>query len=638
VDGTCVSTGCQPPCDTGQHCVGITCEANVCAPPCGAGETCLTHGGTDCACLDPPCGGPTPCADGLDNDGDGWIDAADPDCAVGDAESGLGVAECNDGTDNDGDGWIDAADPDCLAATDDERLGGVGCVDVCTFEAVQGDQVCQLWDETAQSWVEGLEDGPGHLHHRARAYTAWLRSRLMPLGGVMRGYFADTTFTDLQAYGGTRDSPIWTGTYLAAEALRYQVTGAPDARAQIDETVRVLDRWWRISGDQGYLARYAAPTSSPPEVLAIFDPAEAENHRDVSFEGDTWHWKGNTSRDQYQGVMLGYALAYDATDDEALREIIRARVVELIEQLMVFEERTVKLVVDGFPLTVQMDLGHCVYTNDDTSGGVPVMTITTNPFELLDAGVLTFWPNPAEFLRQVPMLSWLPDVYQNGQAIQLGGMFAAALHVTENVPAYAARRQAIQAHYDAYFAEWLDVSQGWSDTNTCGSSYHGLNIAFEPAWSWVRLEADAARRAQLQTTVLRDRLWDQVSDHKNVFFAFIYTSQASAADDTAAAIDLHRTQLALFPPAPNTGRIVDNTGEYPADPDCEGLSLVAIDVDDRVPSTFMWERNPWKLVETGEPSTLLYSGVDYLVTYWMARAFGYLEEDAPGQCLRWRPL
>jgi hypothetical protein len=62
-------------------------------------------------------GGPPPCSDGVDNDDDGWIDDADPDCDGGEAlEAGFGTTACNDGLDNDGDSLTDADDPDCTDA------------------------------------------------------------------------------------------------------------------------------------------------------------------------------------------------------------------------------------------------------------------------------------------------------------------------------------------------------------------------------------------------------------------------------------------------------------------------------------------------------------------------------------------
>ena len=68
------------------------------------------------------------CSDGFDGDSDGWIDADDPDCDIGDSEGGYGSTQCNDGVDNDGNGDIDADDDGCSNAIDDiETYTSDGC-------------------------------------------------------------------------------------------------------------------------------------------------------------------------------------------------------------------------------------------------------------------------------------------------------------------------------------------------------------------------------------------------------------------------------------------------------------------------------------------------------------------------------
>jgi LPXTG-motif cell wall-anchored protein len=69
------------------------------------------------------CAAAPECSDGVDNDGDGVIDADDPGCHTdGDATNPASYdpnddseadTECSDGVDNDGDGVIDADDPGC---------------------------------------------------------------------------------------------------------------------------------------------------------------------------------------------------------------------------------------------------------------------------------------------------------------------------------------------------------------------------------------------------------------------------------------------------------------------------------------------------------------------------------------------
>lgn len=71
------------------------------------------------------------CLDGLDNNGDGLIDADDPRCISPLAAEGersltrLPVGACADGEDNDGDGFIDAADEGCISGLDGSEGGGV---------------------------------------------------------------------------------------------------------------------------------------------------------------------------------------------------------------------------------------------------------------------------------------------------------------------------------------------------------------------------------------------------------------------------------------------------------------------------------------------------------------------------------
>jgi len=71
-----------------------------------------------------------PCEDGQDNDGDGWLDAADPECFDADnntfgvslgQETGFGSSACNDGQDNDLDTLVDSEDAECEDAVDDDE-------------------------------------------------------------------------------------------------------------------------------------------------------------------------------------------------------------------------------------------------------------------------------------------------------------------------------------------------------------------------------------------------------------------------------------------------------------------------------------------------------------------------------------
>ncbi|MFA5623771.1 MAG: hypothetical protein WC966_01775 [Bradymonadales bacterium] len=94
-----------------------------------SGGACLE--GTSYPCEESRIGVGFGCADGIDNDGDTLIDAADAKCfspwsAEGIGGAGiLGKTQCNDGIDNNGDGLFDAFDPGCVGAHDSSEDVGL---------------------------------------------------------------------------------------------------------------------------------------------------------------------------------------------------------------------------------------------------------------------------------------------------------------------------------------------------------------------------------------------------------------------------------------------------------------------------------------------------------------------------------
>lgn len=348
-------------------------------------------------------------------------------------------------------------------------------------------------------------------------------------------------------------------------------TGSPDAEAQMTETLPVLNRWWNLPGDPGYLARDAAPADSDPLILATLPVDEDEVHLNTPFEGQFWNWRGNVSRDQYQGVVLGNSLAYDALADPHLRELIRANLVEFAEQLMRREKREVAIIINGSRFKVDLDLDlefeNVLYREREMRDGKPTLEIDTASGDVRGFGILVFRPRPRQYLRQIPIFGALvPDIKLPTQAIQLAAAYRATLHVSANVPEYAERHQALADYYEQQVADWLALAEDWQMRQDCGDAFHGINIAFMPAYTWARLETDATRRAQIKENVLQARLWPAVEGDKNVFFAFLYASQAPVGTELTAMLDAHVEQLAGFLVAPNQAVPVDLHGVYPDDP------------------------------------------------------------------------
>ena len=168
--------------------------------------------------------------------------------------------------------------------------------------------------------------------------------------------------------------------------------------------------------------------------------------------------------------------------------------------------------------------------------------------------------------------------------------------------------------------------KGWLTAN---------NIAFEPMYDLARLDTDPTRSALIRGTILEQNMWQKgVIGDKNSWFAYIYAADAPAGSTgSASAVAMANAQIAQFTPPPRVHLAVSNS--FPADPNCPGQALDAIDVGQRVINDFDWQRGAWQEVDPGLP-TEVYPGVDYLAAYWLARASGFLADDAPGQCTQWQ--
>src|SRR5438094_6747255 len=149
----------------------------------------------------------------------------------------------------------------------------------------------------------------------------------VPYGTVLDPVFASSDpasqgYSQIVGYARAGDSAIWTGHYLAAEAFRYQVTRSPDALANAWAALRGIRSLIDVTGN-GVLARCLVPADSPYGAAI---QAEEGGHGIYynTLEDRRYFWIGNTSRDQYSGVMFGLTAAYDMIDDTSMRDFIRS--------------------------------------------------------------------------------------------------------------------------------------------------------------------------------------------------------------------------------------------------------------------------------------------------------------------------
>jgi hypothetical protein len=91
--------------------------------------------------------GDATCSDGIDNDCDGLVDAAEPGCAAS-------QEICDNGVDDNGDGLIDCAEPQC------EGFSGGACITGQPGICEAGTFVCQSGDQVCNQNQPGVTEGP----------------------------------------------------------------------------------------------------------------------------------------------------------------------------------------------------------------------------------------------------------------------------------------------------------------------------------------------------------------------------------------------------------------------------------------------------------------------------------------------
>jgi hypothetical protein len=386
--------------------------------------------------------------------------------------------------------------------------------------------------------------------HDALAISQNIQSLHMPYGTILNPVFASgdpasPEYTQIVGYARAGDSAIWTGHYLAAEAFRYHVTRSPEA----------LDNAWRallgirslldVTGSD-ILARCLVPVDSPYADVILQHEAGHGIYMG-SVDGQSYFWIGNTSRDQYSGVMFGLGVAFDFIDDGAVRDVVRSIVTRILNYLL----------RRGW---------NVVMPNGDIS--------------------TTFLHRPEQ------QLSFL-QVGRRTNAPRFGLIYA--LYRIWNAPAV--------------------VGPIAFDNIDDHGSYFKFNLNYINLYNLIRLEATASPFLPLYRNAY-DMLRQRTEQHGNAHFNMV---DRALGGEHAVRDEETRMLLDLWLRRSRRDYTVDLRDRYVA---CDtNRSCTPIPVDERPNTDFLWQRTPFQLFGGGQ-GTIETPGIDYILSYWMARHYG----------------
>jgi len=129
-------------------------------------------------------------------------------------------------------------------------------------------------------------------------------------------------------YANLSDEPIWTGSLLGAEAMRYAATGETAALERVRTLARGLHTLQAATGVPGVLARSVWRNGTVPAIPGRERPAGGAFAKTHSLRGDV-------SKDELSGTLFGWTFAALLSGDPAVRrqitDDVRAFAARLIE-------------------------------------------------------------------------------------------------------------------------------------------------------------------------------------------------------------------------------------------------------------------------------------------------------------------
>lgn len=156
------------------------------------------------------------------------------------------------------------------------------------------------------------------------------------------------------------------------------------------------------------------------------------------------------------------------------------------------------------------------------------------------------------------------------------------------------------------------------------TSYFKFNLAFISLFNLIRLETNASTRSWYEKGFAEVR--STTDNHLNAHFNMI--DRALHGPNVARDSET-RADLEAWLKRPRRDNFVDLRGRIPS---CGNADLAChpIPVDERPPSDFLWQLNPFQL-DGGGSGVIETAGIDYLLPYWMARYYGVLGRRRPGR-------
>ena len=444
------------------------------------------------------------------------------------------------------------------------------------------------------------------------------------------------SLVDKDPYGRFRDVPIWTGTYIASLSYHYAVACEENNAIEANEVLRKLFRpvqglhiLTHVSGLPGNLNRLAIKDT--PENREKFESffynidSQAGTRELKEFgsederypgqgEWEGWWYIGDTSKDQHDGLLLGWPIAYKLLTDNVIsgiNETLRSDILELISN-------------DA------QDVIDCLLgSNWNVLGG------EVEPGEGRGHDGASFFPRiPWEgggmhiygFLALGKMIN--PNKYKDLYAFALNRYSGTSYHytATPQTSSYFGNNLAFDVLFPTYFMAENDGVKAFIRNHYNNDFYQYVkfhrNVMFNLGWFIV----NEYNLEEIQANEGLEYRLDDVCDNMYRFAQYRFPSRHWYVPDKTELA--HPTTVFYHEIFKEESNHILKTLYGPLFQEITSFDLkskFALTCEELNGADYVWQKDPFNVdgsdgADSGDTQD---SGIDFTLPYWMGRYYGY---------------
>jgi len=456
-------------------------------------------------------------------------------------------------------------------------------------------------DDDAPPWPTCPRVSSGKsLAEKADYFDRVARERHLIADGLLRTVYLDPDLETVRFSYHVPNTILWSGMYLASQALRYTVTGETQAVENARIVVEALGHLTGVTGVSGLYGRSMSAPGVAYNTTGEGQPGWVESTA-PGYEG--WRYNNDVSKDSYAGLMFGYAAALEHFDDPDLIEKIGSLVAEVADHLM---RNGLQIIDADGEVTEHGRLFHTAL--DDFPG--------------FNALLASSWIKVAQTAADDPTLE---DFY-----------YGCLMRMRQGVPCPPIER--------FEFGSYIESMENWMGLFIpfCQQNYDNFDMTYQAIYPLLRREADPGLGSRLRW-VLKRNMWHSgapdglqihdIDEIGNSLFTFInaaLSGDGSGDPILYLAVDDAICTLKEFPEE-KFERFIPKGHQWPVclnrmmDP----CAADPIPLEKRSFDNYLWRLDPYCIEQADRPEDrrLVHSPEDYLVAYWLGRYHGLIPPD-----------